>query len=386
MPGFTDLRWTAINATLDANPERFGLPTRRNKPVLLGSFNALKLSKRSNSAKQWDFLTKVCSSFDLLAVQEVMDDVSGIRRLHESLGSGFQLLLSDATGAFPNGRGLRERLAYLYRPARIELKELVSDITYDRSVVAQRLKNDIDLWAKFFADFANENELRVQQGKRRKSLGRVALPKFLTFIRTPHCGSFSVRARNGADAIEFFAVNAHLLFGNKKGERTREFFALIEWLVERTKARDRLYFKNMILLGDLNLDFKNPQSKLSDVIRRLHDIENEELAGKAATRVNFPFLDVHPKQQQLFTTNARKSETFDHIAFFIVGHEKNLPTTDRNLAAGTNTVNSYNYGVFDFVELFSQAVHKKPFDELKKTQRNSLLRRANKDISDHMPI
>lgn len=140
------------------------------------------------------------------------------------------------------------------------------------------------------------------------------------------------------------------------------------------------------MLGDLNLDLKNPQSKLSDVIRRLHDIENEELAGKAATRVNFPFLEVHPKQQQLLTTNARKSETFDHIAFFIDEHEKNLPTTDRNLAAGTNTVNSYSYGVFDFVELFSQAVHKKPFDELKKTQRSSLLRRANKDISDHMPI
>jgi len=68
-----------------------------------------------------------------------MDDLSGIRRLHESLGSSYELLVSDTTGAVPGARGLKERLAYLYRPSRIELKELVSDITVDRSAVIKKL-------------------------------------------------------------------------------------------------------------------------------------------------------------------------------------------------------------------------------------------------------
>lgn len=89
--------------------------------------------------------------YDLPAVQEVMDDLSGIRRLKEMLGSGFELIVSDTTGAIPGARGLRERLAYLYRPDRIELKELVADITFDRSFVISALQKDIEKWKSFFA-------------------------------------------------------------------------------------------------------------------------------------------------------------------------------------------------------------------------------------------
>jgi hypothetical protein len=133
MTGFTELRWQAFFDELSSNPKRYGLPIRRDDSVLLGSFNALKLGKATNSAKRWDFLTNFFSRCDLIAVQEVMDELNGIRRLHDSLGPSFKLLVSDTTGAFPGMRGLRERLALFYRPSRIELKELVSDITYDRS-------------------------------------------------------------------------------------------------------------------------------------------------------------------------------------------------------------------------------------------------------------
>ena len=386
MVGFTSSQWQKIDHKLRNNPARFGMPIRRSGSVIIGSFNALKLGKSTNTSKRWDFLKRFASRCDLLAVQEVMDELSGIRRLHQSLGSNFKLVVSDTTGAFPGSRGLRERLAFLYRPSRIELKELVADITYDRSAITKSLQTDIVLWKNFFDDIDKENEQRRQQGEKAKSLSDFAQPAFLTFIRTPHCASFSIRGKNGADPIEFLGVNAHNLYGNNKEERNREFFALLDWIIQRAKSSKRMYFKNMIVMADLNMEFDNADNKYSDIIQRLHQLDSTLLTGQSAARANFPFLDVHPDERSLFRTNARKSETFDHIAFFIDRKEKALPLTDDNKAAGQDGSNSYDYGVFDFVELCSQAIHGTNFYLLTATKRKDLLRRAKADVSDHMPI
>jgi len=386
MTGFTELRWQAFTDELRTNPKRYGLPIRRNGSVVIGSFNALKLGKASNSAKRWDFLTNFVSRFDLIAVQEVMDELAGIRRLHASLGPSFKLLVSDTTGAFPGMRGLRERLAFFYRPSRIELKELVSDISYDRSQITETLRQDIDLWRQFFRDIDAENSTRIAEGKKPKSLSEFAQPAFLSFIRTPHCASFSIQGRNGAKPIEFLGVNAHTLYGNSKDERSREFYALLDWIVQRTKTPKRMYYKNMILMGDLNMDFDDPQTRMSDIILKLLQLNSTLLTGSNAARANFPFLDVHPGQTSLIGTNAGKDQTFDHIAFFIDKNETGLPTSDDNPQAGLSGLNGYDYGVFDFVELFSQVLHGTGFFSLSNTQRNDLLKRTKADVSDHMPI
>ena len=386
MAGFTDTQWQSIDKKLRHNPARFGLPIRRSGSVVLGSFNALKLGKARNSDKRWAFLTRFASRCDLLALQEVMDDLSGIRRLHAALGSSYELIVSDTTGAAPGDAGLRERLAYLYRPARVSLKELVSDITYDRSVVTNSLRQDIDLWTAFFKAIDDENEARRLQGKKPKSLSKFALPAFLTFIRTPHCASFSIKGKNGAAPIDFLGVNAHTLYGKSKEERTREFNALLEWLVKRAKSSDRMYFKNMIVMADLNMQFDDADNQYSDIVKRLIDLESNLLTGQDAARVNFPFLDVHPSETALFHTNARNTETFDHVAFFIDKRETQLPLVTANVSAGEGGPNAYDYGVFNFPELFVQTLHDKPFDDLTAGQRNTLLSNAKADVSDHMPI
>lgn len=386
MAGFTDARWQTINNKLSRNPGRFGCPVRRNDSVVIGAFNALKLGKATNTAKRWEFLKRFASRYDLLAVQEVMDDLSGIRRLHEELGPTFKLVVSDTTGATPGNKGLRERLAFLYRPDRIELNELASDISYDRSSVLESMKSDINKWKKLFKDFDDTNVDRVTSGKRKLGLNDLKHPGFVTFIRTPHCASFSIRPRRNADPIEFLAINAHLLFGAHKSERTREFFALLNWLVNRAKQAKRMYFKNMIVLGDLNMDFDDPKVRLSEITKMLLDLESNLLTGQTAARVNFPFLEPHPDGFQLFNTNARKNQTFDHVAFFIDKNETGLPLGDANQNAARGGLNGYDYGVFDFVELFAQSVHDKRFAELTASQRNKLLSNTKADVSDHMPI
>lgn len=386
MPGFNEQQWQAINTKLSQNPTRFGCPVRRSNSVVIGSFNALKLGKDGDNKKKWDFLKRFASRYDLLAIQEVMDDLSGVRRLKKMLGSGFELIVSDTTGAIPGARGLRERLAFLYRPEKIELKELTSDITYDRSVIISKLKHDIEAWRTFFKDLDEKNRVREQQGKSKLGLSDVEHPEFLTFIRTPHCVSFSIKGRDSASSVDFLAVNAHLLFGQSERERTREFFALLEWLVQRAKQTKRMYFKNMILMGDLNMDFESPDSRYSDIVKLLIELNSNLLSGQSAARVNFPFLNVHPDQYSLFNTNARRSEAFDHVAFFIDKDETGLPKDTQNQQAGQIGPNDYDYGVFDYSDLFAQAIYGKSFLQLNKTQIKSIYSKSKADVSDHMPI
>jgi hypothetical protein len=386
MPGFSEQQWQAIDAKLRQNPERYGCPIKRSDSVVIGSFNALKLGKDDDDKKRWDFLKRFVSRYDLLAIQEVMDDLSGIRRLKKELGPKYELIVSDTTGAIPGARGLRERLAFLYRPDRIELNELTSDITYDRSVVIDTLRQDIDVWKKFFKDFDETNKQRVQQGKKKHGLSDVEHPKFITFIRTPLCAAFSIKAKGSADPVEFLAINAHLLYGQSEAERTREFFALLKWLVQRAKQSKRRYYKNMVLFGDLNMDFESPESRYSDIVKLLIELNSNLLTGNSAARVNFPFLDIHPDQSMLFNTNARKSEAFDHIAFFIDKDEDGLPREDKNRRAGQDGANAYDFGVFDFPELFAQTLYDKSFYQLNKTEMKKVFSSSKADVSDHMPI
>ena len=81
---FTSAEWRRIREKLEAAPEWYGLPQREYGSVLIGSFNIRKLgSARSRNSDTWEFLADVCRSFDLLAVQEIMDNLSGLRRLRE---------------------------------------------------------------------------------------------------------------------------------------------------------------------------------------------------------------------------------------------------------------------------------------------------------------
>ena len=338
-------------------------------------------------AKRWEFLARFASRYDLLAVQEVMDDLAGIRRLMGELGPEIQnggqrhhWAQHPAVAVYANA------LPSFIGQTGIDLKELASDISYDRSAVVSSLKKDIDDWKKFIKEFDEKNEQRVAEGKRRLGLSSVTHPGFLTFIRTPHCAAFSINARGNAEPIEFLGLNAHLLFGASETERNREFFALLTWLVQRAKQAKRMYFTNMILLGDLNMDFDDPNIRMSDIIKLLLDLESNLLTGQSAARVNFPFLEPYPGEAQLLHTNARKNQTFDHVAFFIDKDETGLPLSDNNQDAGQSGSNGFNYGVFDFVELFSQSVHNKTFTDLTAAQRTKLLSNTKADVSDHMPI
>jgi len=385
---FTSVEWKKIMGKLDEDPKKFGLPKREYGSVVLGSFNIRKLgSSRSRDQDTWGFLAHVCRHFDLLAVQEILDDLSGLRRLKSLLGPEFGLIISDTTGAFPGKRGLAERLGFIYNRRIVERTEVATDITYDRTEVLKTLalnRGRINPVLKRLGAYLEELK-KWQDGEtdtrpRKPTKAKLRMPVFLTFIRQPFCVSLRVHGYPGTEPYEFMAVNAHLNYGDPKHDPKQEFYALMDWIVERAGQEGRAYYPNFILMGDLNLDFDDPdkdKKRLEKDIKALNKVSNKGVS------VNFPFLDIHPNQSEIFRTNARMSQTFDQIGLF--SRDVRLPTFLDNVKMGQGPIGP-DYGVFNFSELFSEALEGKPFAALSKAQQKSLFARFEHKVSDHMPL
>ncbi len=123
-------------------------------------------------------------------------------------------------------------------------------------------------------------------------------------------------------------------------------------------------------MADLNRDFKSNVTKRRAAFEEYITTLNAEKDLKA--RVNFPFLDGR------FFTNARRTETFDHIAWFT--SDTRLPRGRHNGLAGTLGPDEYDYGMFDFVQAFSDAGPGRTSDGSPDYDWYT------HDFTDHMPI
>lgn len=385
---FTKAEWKTINDLLDADPQAYGFPKRVYGSALMGSFNIRKLgSSRSRSPETWDFLARICRQFDLLAIQEIMDDLSGMNRLMDLLGPEFGMVVSDKTGSFPGAPGLGERLGFIYRWSVVKRGEVISDITYDRTKVIEILAENYQEIKQVLEPYS-ERLLDYQAGNRRKPKN-IKLPAFLSFIRQPYCVSFKINGFPETRPYEFMAVNAHLYFGNYMSDRRQEFHALMQWIIERVKNGGNAYYPNFVLLGDLNLDYNNPASDRKTVEKSMKSYDKDgadETDPKKKINVNFPFLDKHPNATSIYTTNARLSETFDQIGLFFKEENQGWPTYHANSQMGSAEVGP-DYGVFNFAKLFHKAMKPgKSIGQMNKDEKTAFFSKFEHKVSDHMPL
>lgn len=343
MGEFTSAEWARINQLLDADPKRYGFPEHRSDSIVLSSFNIRKLGKVKNkSAGAFRLLARYVQATDLLATQEIQDNLDALAFLKSLAGDQFGMAASDVTGAIPGRPGMVECLAFIFRWSTIERTEVASDISYDRSAVQSNLlANRADFDAAFRVREAEVEEfeakketydrdrVRFEAGEidekpSRPRMPPFKLPHFLTFIRAPYCCSFRIKPLGPAEPFEFLAVNAHLLFGDEdrqREERRAEFETLLDWIYTRAKKLEYTYHDNFILFGDLNLDFDNPVGDRARIEAKIKAIDQEFLASRKGARVNFPFFDPHPTRGAdwpletgdpgPFRTNARLDQTYD---------------------------------------------------------------------------
>jgi endonuclease/exonuclease/phosphatase family metal-dependent hydrolase len=197
------------------------LPVKQvDKNLLIGSWNIRgfgevykKWSENPRSPKRnlrgLACIAEIVRCFDVVAIQEVKGDTSGIRMLlNDFLGPDWGVLMSDVTAG---DKGNDERLTYVYDKRRVQPTGLAGEIVLPDT----------------------------PQGDPQEQ-----------FDRTPYIVGFQ------SNHERFALLTAHIKYGDQPIERLDEIKNLADFIA--TKLRDRAKSggeeKNLIVLGDFNID------------------------------------------------------------------------------------------------------------------------------------
>jgi exonuclease III len=155
------------------------------------------------------YISEIIKRFDVIAIQEVKADTSGIRLLiNEFLGPNWGLIVSDVSAG---AKGNYERLAFIYDK---------------RRVVPSGLAGEIVLPAEAGSDPAQQ------------------------FDRTPYIVGFQ------AGGESFALLTAHIRYGKRPDDRLAEIKSLSDFIAHeiRDRASTGGEERNLIVLGDFNID------------------------------------------------------------------------------------------------------------------------------------
>lgn len=210
----------------DTKPGR-SIPKKTSKKLLIATWNIANLGEQKRRDKDYRILAEIISWFDVIALQEVKDNLIGLRSIQEYLPKSYCSTFSDKGGN-------NERMVYLYDSKKVSQLEKVAEVA-----VAP------------------------------KDIGFIKLPgilgKFKGFDRNPYLVAFS------AGRFEFVLVNVHLFFGeDTKKDRDRralEAYAVSRWADLRCKSKNA-YVNDIIVLGDFNIPKVEPGDKIYSALRK----------------------------------------------------------------------------------------------------------------------
>jgi len=185
-----------------------------DQTLLLGSWNIREFGGTKSGGREDEplfYIAEILSRFDLIAVQEVRDNLDTLERLLTILGGWWRYLVSDVT---VGRQGNMERHAYIYDMRKLAFGGMVGEL------VPPMIKGE-DGGLK--SDFA--------------------------FARTPYLAGFR------AGWFKFTICTQHLYYGEAKPDdpqRQKESETVVQLLAARMKSKDR-WANNAILLGDFNI-------------------------------------------------------------------------------------------------------------------------------------
>jgi len=193
------------------------IPRRSNSWLLLASWNIANLGAQGRQPRHYALIAEMIQWFDLVAIQEVRDDLSGLEALMGALPGSWRTIFTDKAGN-------DERMAFLYRHPKVRLMNMSGEIAIPVS---------------------EQTHINLPGVNR----------TFSGFDRNPMITTFNVRG------FEVGLVNVHLYFG-KQGtaaqkrasmdRRRLEAYAVSRWCDLRRHDTDR-YVNHFIAMGDFNL-------------------------------------------------------------------------------------------------------------------------------------
>ncbi len=239
---------------------REGPPVKGLDSLLLGTWNIREFDSLAYGPRlpeAMNYIAEIISHFDLVAIQEVREDLSALERIKQMLGDGWHYVATDVTEGRP---GNRERMAFIYDTRKVRFGGLAGEI-----VIPPVDKKD-----------AHGNK-RVYEPSRQ-------------LYRTPFICGFR------AGWAKFMLCTVHIVYGKNVADspqRSEEIRQIANFLAGRIKARSA-WSSNLILLGDFNI------------------FKPSDITMQAITDAGF---EIPAELQQLPTSTGKKRRFYDQVAF-----------------------------------------------------------------------
>jgi endonuclease/exonuclease/phosphatase family metal-dependent hydrolase len=171
--------------------------------LLLATWNIRQFTD-NREKESYMYIAEILSRFDLIAVQEVKEEMKGLKEVMDILGKNWAYIATDVSAEEDGGNG--ERIAFLYDTNKVSFKNIAGEIVLPHTEIIQGMQ----------------------------------------FARTPFCVSFQ------AGWFKFNLATVHIYYGKKTEDRKRreaEIKAIGGFLSGRAEKEQASY----IILGDFNI-------------------------------------------------------------------------------------------------------------------------------------
>lgn len=219
-------RLITLKAALDAEIP----PKSTDKNFILGTWNIREFERATYGGRlpeTYFYIAEIVSRFDLVALQEVREDLKALRHLKDVLGPHWNYLVSDVTeGRAGNG----ERMAFLYDSRKVRFCNVAGEIVLPPKAT------------------------KVKKPGSTKST--IVYEPVAQFSRTPYLVAFQ------SGWFKFYLCTVHILYGDDKDltKRVEEIKDIAMFFKKRAidenknaQIKDLWERQNFILLGDFNI-------------------------------------------------------------------------------------------------------------------------------------
>lgn len=232
-------------------------------------FNSNKFGHGYRLKESFYYIAEILSAFDLIAVQEVNKDMSGLSKLMYILGPDWDFICTDVT---EGSGGNMERMAFVYDKRRVSFKKVAGEIVLPK----------------------NNPILKGAQ-----------------FARTPFMVSFQ------SGWSKFSLCTAHIYFGSDTGEDLQRRIDEIDSLSAFLRKRADSDLENLILLGDLNIidrDHATMNALRNNGFKIPAEIENLTLGSNMLRTKFYDQIAFYSKFSQHFRLgeNSKSSGCYDY--------------------------------------------------------------------------
>jgi endonuclease/exonuclease/phosphatase family metal-dependent hydrolase len=249
---------------LDQLKQTRKIPAKSASKLLVATWNLANFGLQKRKEDHFRLIAYTLQYFDVVALQEIADDITHLEQLLALMGPSYDCIYSDIGGNV-------ERAAYIYDTKKVSQKGLIAELVIKTS---------------------RTKEVEVTVGDHTET------ESFQDFNRNPYMVNFVAKNFN------FTLVNVHL-YWSSEFIRAAEVKALGAWAKGRARLKESQPPSNdIILLGDFNMPSFDADDPIYAPIKRygfkapLHETHNAEgsnLAGDKYYDQVF-FLPKHTEQ------------------------------------------------------------------------------------------